>query len=240
MCGRATVVNPDGIVEKVYGFTRKFVPTDWKPRYNLNPREEIPVVYYDPVLGERVLRPMHWNLIPAKLESREKVEEFDSRYSCFNARIETVGRSQTFRDSWRSQRCLVVVDGMIEWVGDKRNKVPHLVRHRESTPFALTGVWSRWSDATGDEVWSCAVVVCNATRWYSRFHDRMAIVASPSVYDKWLDPARNGGQLDLLRSNPYPMSQEFDYFPISRLVNNPRNDSPECLEPAEEGSTLSS
>jgi len=32
MCGRATVVNPDGITDKVYGFTRKFVPSDWKPR----------------------------------------------------------------------------------------------------------------------------------------------------------------------------------------------------------------
>ena len=233
MCGRATVVNPDGIVEQVYGFTKKFMPSDWTPRYNLNPREDIPVVYYDPILRERVLRPMHWNLIPAKLESRAKVDEFDGQYSCFNARIETVGRSQTFGDSWRTQRCLVVVDGMIEWVGEKRNKIPHLVRHRESLPFALTGVWSRWSDATGDEVWSCAVLVCNATKWYSRLHDRMAIVASPGVFDAWLDPDRGGGQLELLRSNPYPMSREFECYPISKLVNNPRNDSPDCLARAE-------
>ena len=38
MCGRATVINPDGITEKFYGYTKKFVPSDWKPRYNLNPR----------------------------------------------------------------------------------------------------------------------------------------------------------------------------------------------------------
>ena len=50
MCGRATVVNPDGITEKLYGYTKKFVPTDWKPRYNLNPHEDIPAVYYDPFL----------------------------------------------------------------------------------------------------------------------------------------------------------------------------------------------
>jgi hypothetical protein len=56
MCGRATVINPDGITEKLYGFTRKFVPSDWEPRYNLNPHEDIPAVYYDPFLKERVLR----------------------------------------------------------------------------------------------------------------------------------------------------------------------------------------
>jgi putative SOS response-associated peptidase YedK len=232
MCGRATVVNPDGISEKVYGFTRRFVPTGWKPRYNLNPRETIPVVYFDPVLRERVLRPMHWNLIPAKLESRQEVDFFDSRYSCFNARIESVATAPTFRDSWHSQRCLVVVDGMIEWVGEKKQKVPHLIRRRESAPFALAGVWSHWKGADGDELWSCAVIVCDASKWYSRFHDRMAIVASPEIHDQWLDPTRTRGQLDLFRSHPYRMSEEMEYFPISRLVNNPRYDAPDCLEPA--------
>jgi hypothetical protein len=50
MCGRATVINPDGITEKLYGYTKKFVPSDWKPRYNLNPHEDIPAVYFDPFL----------------------------------------------------------------------------------------------------------------------------------------------------------------------------------------------
>ncbi|HEY4672490.1 MAG TPA: SOS response-associated peptidase family protein, partial [Gemmatimonadaceae bacterium] len=117
MCGRATVVNPDGITEKLYGFTTKLVPSDWKPRYNLNPREEIPAVYYDPFLEQRVLRTMHWNFIPAKLAGKGKVADFDSHYSAFNARIETVASAPTFQDAWRSQRCLVVVDGIIEWVG---------------------------------------------------------------------------------------------------------------------------
>ena len=80
MCGRAAVVNPDGITEKVYGYTKKLVPSDWKPRYNLNPREEIPTVYYDPFLRQRVLRTMHWNLIPSKLESRD-------RDSCVSANL---------------------------------------------------------------------------------------------------------------------------------------------------------
>jgi putative SOS response-associated peptidase YedK len=140
MCGRATVVNPDGITEKVYGFTRKFVPSDWKPRYNVTPHQEIPVVYFDPFLKQRALRLMHWNFIPARLTSRAKVTEFDSHYSTFNARIESAASAPTFSDAWRTQRCLVVIDGMIEWVGDKRHRVPHLIRRRDSASFALAGV----------------------------------------------------------------------------------------------------
>src|SRR5215210_6103505 len=98
MCGRATVVNPDGIVEKVYGYTSRFVPSDWRPRYNVNPHQPIPVVYYDPFLKQRALRLMHWNLIPSRLATRADVDSFDSTYSTFNARIESVATAPTFSD----------------------------------------------------------------------------------------------------------------------------------------------
>jgi putative SOS response-associated peptidase YedK len=233
MCGRATVVNPDGITEKLYGYTKKFTPSDWKPRYNLNPREEIPAVYYDPFLKQRVLRTMHWNFIPSKLADKAKVAEFDSRYSAFNARLESVASAPTFEQSWRSQRCLVVIDGIIEWVGEKRNKTPHLIRQREHAPFAMAGLWSRWRDATdGEEIWSCTVIVREADDWYRRFHDRMAVLLGPDSYDAWLDPANKRGQLDLVNQSAYHRDAELEYFPISRLVNNPGYDAPDCLEPA--------
>lgn len=232
MCGRATVVNPDGITEKLYGYTKKFVPNDWKPRYNLNPHEDIPAVYYDPFLREKVLRTMHWNLIPSKLESRDKVVEFDSQYSTFNARIETVASAPTFQEPWRSQRCLVVVDGIVEWVGEKRHKVPHLIRHKDRIPFAMAGLWSRWHDDTGgEEMWSCTVIVKDADDWYRQFHDRMAVLLPPESHDQWLDPQRTRGQLELLNKSAYHKDRELEFFPISKLINNSHNDSPECLEP---------
>ncbi|GAC1419813.1 MAG: SOS response-associated peptidase [Gemmatimonadaceae bacterium] len=232
MCGRATVVNPDGITEKLYGFTRKFVPSDWKPRYNLNPHQDIPAVYYDPFLRERVLRTMHWNLIPSKLESRDKVVAFDSQYSTFNARIETVASAPTFQESWRSPRCRVVVDGRIEWIGEKRRKVPHLIRHKERIPLAMAGLWSRWHDgASGAELWSCTVIVKDADDWYSQFHDRMAVILAPESYEHWLDPERKRGQLEMLNKSAYHQDGGLEFFAISKLVNNSRNDSPECLEP---------
>jgi putative SOS response-associated peptidase YedK len=232
MCGRATVINPDGITEKVFGWTKKFVPSDWRPRYNLNPREEIPAVYYDPFLKQRVLRTMHWNFIPSKLASRQRVDEFDSHYSAFNARIETVASAQTFQQAWRSQRCLVVIDGIIEWVGEKRPKIPHLIRHRDRVPFAMAGLWNRWHDRrTNEEIWSCTVIVKDADDWYARFHDRMAVLLAPDSYDSWLDPSLKRGPLDLLGNSAYHRDGELEYFPISTLVNNPAYDAADCVEP---------
>ena len=233
MCGRATVVNPDGITEKLFGYTKKFTPSDWKPRYNLNPREEIPAIYYDPFLRQRVLRNMHWNFIPSRLANHRRVDEFDSHYSAFNARIESVASAPTFEQAWRSQRCLVVIDGIIEWVGEKRHKIPHLIRRRDRVPFAMAGLWNRWHDRkTNEEIWSCTVIVKEADDWYARFHDRMAVLLGDGSYNDWLDPERKRGQLDLLNSSAYHTDDVLEYFPISRLVNNPGYDLADCLNPA--------
>ena len=235
MCGRATVVNPDGITEKLYGYTKKFTPSDWKPRYNLNPREEIPAVYFDPFLKQRVLRPMHWNFIPSKLADRERVKEFDSQYSAFNARIESVATAPTFQEAWQSQRCLVVIDGIIEWVGSRRNKIPHLLRHPDGVPFAMAGLWNRWHDRkTGEELYSCTVIVKDADDWYSRFHDRMAVLLDPSRYDGWLNPSHDQDPLSLLQKSAYHRDGALETFPISTLVNNPGYDAPDCLAPMSE------
>jgi putative SOS response-associated peptidase YedK len=233
MCGRATVVNPDGITEKLFGYTKKFTPSDWKPRYNLNPREEIPAIYYDPFLRQRVLRNMHWNFIPSRLANRQRADEFDSHYSAFNARIESVASAPTFEQAWRSQRCLVVIDGIIEWVGEARHKTPHLIRRRDRVPFAMAGLWNRWHDRkTNEEIWSCTIIVKEADDWYARFHERMAVLLGAGSYNDWLDPERKGGQLDLLNSSAYHRDDLLEYFPISRLVNNPGYDRADCLNPA--------
>jgi putative SOS response-associated peptidase YedK len=172
---------------------------------------------------------MHWNLIPSKLESRDNVVAFDSQYSTFNARIETVASAPTFEQSWRSQRCLVVVDGIVEWVGEKKRKIPHLIRRRDRGPFAMAGLWSRWQDKEGEELWSTTVIVKEADDWYSQFHDRMAVLLAPESYEQWLDP-QTKGQLELLNKSAYHKNEDLEFFPISTLINNARNDSPECLE----------
>jgi putative SOS response-associated peptidase YedK len=59
----------------------------------------------------------------------------------------------------------------------------------------------------------------------------MAVLLAPDAYDDWLDPDRTRGQGDIL-DRPYDRDGELEYFPISRLVNNPANDAPDCLEPA--------
>lgn len=231
MCGRATVVDPNGIEERFYGFSKRFIPSDWKPRYNLNPREDIPVVHHDSGSGGRALRLMHWNFVPGNLKTREQVDAFDAQYSTFNAKIERVASAPTFRSAWRKQRCLVVVDGVIEWMGAKGAKTPHWIRRRDGGSFAMAGLWSEWRGSDGEERWSTTVVIGPSDSWYSAFHHRMAYLLHPDAYDRWLDPDYTDadGVASLIKSSPYPHQEELEAIPVSKRVNNPRYDAPDCL-----------
>lgn len=232
MCGRATVTDPEGIEQKFFGFSQRFVPSEWKARYNLNPREDIPVVHVDES-GERSLRLMHWNFVPGHLATREQVMSFDSQYSTFNARIERVATAPTFRAAWKKQRCLVVVDGIFEWVGAKGAKTPHLIRRKDGRPFAMAGLWSVWRGDGAEDLWSCTIIVGPSAPWYTPFHHRMAVMLPPSSFDRWLDPSLTDATAveSALSSALFPHEEELEAVVVSRKINNPRYDAPDCLLP---------
>ena len=67
-------------------------------------------------------------------------------------------------------------------------------------------------------------------------HDRMPVILQPQDYQQWLDPAVQ--KVDQLRSflRPYESASDpkaLTAHPVSAKVNNPRHDSPDCIEPIE-------
>lgn len=237
MCGRATVVRKGEITFERFGFTEKTNSYDlFQPRYNLCPRQDIPVVHVDPGSGKTTLRPMHWNLVPARLGSAEEVARFDREYSTFNARIERAADAPAFRIPWRRQRALVIVDGIIEWVGEKGRKIPWRIRLPDGSPFALAGLWEHWrarDDDPGEgprDLWSTTVVVGPADPWFAKYHHRMARILPREIYERWLDPDLTDSRqvAALLERNPYPM-ETLVAERISTAVNNPRYDLPDAL-----------
>ena len=63
-----------------------------------------------------------------------------------------------------------------------------------------------------------------------KLHDRMPVILAPDDYPAWLgeDSASPPDLLALLR--PYP-PDAMRAYPVSTVVNSPKNDKPECIEP---------
>jgi putative SOS response-associated peptidase YedK len=61
-------------------------------------------------------------------------------------------------------------------------------------------------------------------------HDRMPVILSPEHYQWWLEPKRFEPEFlkNLLR--PYP-AEDMACVRVSKLVNNAKHDSPDCLTP---------
>ncbi len=63
-------------------------------------------------------------------------------------------------------------------------------------------------------------------------HNRMPVILPKESYASWLNPSLNNTVYLSGLLGPYP-AEEMEAYPISTLVNNPRNDSPLCIHPFE-------
>ena len=59
-------------------------------------------------------------------------------------------------------------------------------------------------------------------------HDRMPVILRNDQLEQWLDPSTHSKDLQRMTS-PYD-ADNMEAYPVSSLVNSPRNNSPECLE----------
>ena len=61
-------------------------------------------------------------------------------------------------------------------------------------------------------------------------HHRMPVILNPNDYVRWLDPTTQdlSTLTSLLQSNP---EEGMEVYPVSPLVNNPRNDNSLCIQP---------
>jgi len=219
MCGRFTLTTDSKKLSEA--FTEFEIPEDLVPRYNVAPSQPVAVVANN---GQHKLEFFQWGLIPAWA----KDPGIGNRM--INARAETLAEKPSFKNAYRRRRCLVLADGFYEWKKEAhtKTKTPMYVRLVSGKPFAFAGLWEYWHNGDGSEILSCTIITTNPNELMAEIHNRMPVILAPEAYERWLDPAeRHPEQLgDLLK--PYPTAQMTAY-PVSRVVNSPRNDSPDCI-----------
>ena len=147
-----------------------------------------------------------------------------------NARAETLSTSPMFRDAFRRHRCLVVADGFYEWrKNDGSRRIPFFIRLKSGRPFGFAGIWSLKRGEKGTRLATCAITTCPPNELMAKIHNRMPVILPADLRDRWLDPAADESELRGLLV-PLP-SQDLEAYEVSKLVNSPRNDSPDCVRP---------
>jgi putative SOS response-associated peptidase YedK len=227
VCGRfLSLSDPEQLAERFAVDEVRAAPLG--RRYNVAPTLEVYAVIERE--ARRRLGTLRWGFVPYW------VRELKGARQPINARIETIATSKMFADAFQRRRCLLPADGFYEWQdrGDGRPKQPYLLADPDGAPLAFAGIWTVWRDPTVEDpepLFSTAIVTTEARGAMADLHERMPVVLPEQLWSDWLTADADEAP-HLLEAVTALGAPRLTATPISRRVNDVRNDGPELLEPA--------
>src|SRR5262249_50025055 len=223
MCGRVYQTYTDEELYFQYLNKRPLTPLQFTPVYNLCPTQNSPVLRL--VDGERQFDEMRWQLVP-KWEPA-----FTTKLSNFNDNSETVFDSPLFGELVSSQRCIIPISGFYEWKNDGHGKRPFKIHLQSNAIMSVAGIWDTWRPGTPNQSRSFSILTTAANRFMRQIHDRMPVILNSSVLENWLNPEIHEREILQELLQPCP-DKWLTATEVSSLVNSPKNNSPEVLQPA--------
>ncbi|MBC2637833.1 MULTISPECIES: SOS response-associated peptidase [unclassified Rhodococcus (in: high G+C Gram-positive bacteria)] len=245
MCGRYASTTSRSTLLDTFEIDPDRADPELAPDYNVAPTKTSPVVIARAPKDtedaqpppERQLRNLKWGLTPFWA----KDPKIGSRM--INARAETVHEKPAYRQCFKSRRAIIPVSGFYEWfptnqVGKsgKPLKQPYYIHPALDAILPLAGIFDFWRnpEAPDDDpdAWlvTFSVITTNATDDVGHIHDRMPMSVAPENWVDWLDPTNTDvDYARTLMAPPEPGS--LDTYPVSKAVNNVRNNSEDLLTP---------
>lgn len=223
MCGRAYSTYTSEELEIRYRNKSPKRLDELEPNFNMAPTHQVPVLRAEG--SERLFERMHWQVIPPW------EPEFKTKLSTINAKSETIFESKLYRGAVLRRRCIVPLSGFIEWQAQPEGpKRPFKIHLREEPILSVAGIWERWHAGTPEERHSFAIVTTAANEFMTPLHNRMPVILTPEQEDAWLDPELQDAEKIAKLMKPYA-SEAMVAEEITPMINSPRNNRPEVLEP---------
>jgi putative SOS response-associated peptidase YedK len=230
MCYRYSVPGPDTLVKR---FDASFVEqTTFSRHYHASSFDlpKLPVITSE---NPKQIQLYCWGLIPFWVKDEKAAEEL--RFKTMNARAEELFEKPSFRDAAQKKHCLVLADGFFEWQEVKGKNYPYYIRLKSREPFALAGLWDRWTNrTTGETISSYTVITTKANPLLEQIHNkkqRMPVILTREDEQEWL---RCVLDKDHAKSFLVPYDhRKMEAYTISRLITSKAQDpdTPAVLEP---------
>jgi putative SOS response-associated peptidase YedK len=223
MCGRF-VSREQAAIEREYNIR---VRQPFERVYNAAPTMELPVIRSASADGgagtalEAVA--MRWGLVPSWWSQPAPPT------STINARSEEAAAKPMWRQAVRSTRALVPALGWYEWQVQGGAKQPYFIHAAGMKGLCFAGLWSAHRDSAGAEQLSFAILTRGASETLMPVHNRMPVVLAPELFEEWLAPWKSEHSAQLA-SFVVRSQGDFEYYPVSRYVNAPRNQGERCIE----------
>ena len=231
MCGRYAQTQEMRDLVEEFAVTGKFPDHALPASWNIAPTNEIYIVRND-ANNQRELATASWGMIGPWL--KDDVEAKASQSRAINARSESIHEKPTFRDSFKSRRCLIPADGYYEWateLGRYKTKQPFYISKDDGKSLSIAGIWNTWRSPSGKIIQSASIITREAVGELASIHHRMPVMMPSERWNDWLD-VREHTVFDLIAlmsmANP---AEHLHLIPVSDAVNKVVNNGPQLAIP---------
>lgn len=217
MCGRYALWDVvDDLKER---FTADSEENKTPITYNAAPSQPLPIVTRQ---SPNSLTLAHWGIIPPW------AKEPKTSFATINAKAETLLEKPLYNRLVGKRRCLVPANGFYEWKLAKGGKQPHFIKVKDEKTFAFAGLYDKWESERGDLIYSFTIITCDSNSQMRPIHNRMPVILRRGDEDIWINTdAEKQSAMALLG----PYTGQLELWPVSRAVNNPRNNSSDLVTP---------
>lgn len=209
----------------------KSLPLNW----NIAPTNEIYIIR-DNQSG-RILDSASWGLIAPW--QKNFTEARNSQSHAINARSESIHEKPTFRQAFRTTRCLIPATGYYEWatsLGKYPPKQPFYISSRDANKsLSIAGIWSTWKSESGTEIQSAAIITREAVGELATIHSRMPVFMPQDRWDSWLDPKNREIETLISLMDIADPAAGLVTRPVASKVNLVANSGAELIEAIELG-----
>ena len=147
--------------------------------------------------------------------------------SAINSRLETLTNKILFKEFYYERKCIIPLNGYYEWSIKDNKKIPFFIHLPPAEPMYLAGIW-KYNNYKINNHKVFTVITKNANKHIEEIHHRMPIVLSRYEAEEFLYDDKSSL---LSKSFTSSIESELDFFPVSKFVNNPLNNSKECIKP---------
>jgi len=218
MCGRFTISVTN---DELKDYLKSYFDLDLNdsyfdlPRYNVSPGQDVIALIHD---GNKY----RIGLLKWGYQTQDKQQ-------MINAKAENIQSTFTFKNAFKSRRCLILADGFYEWKLADQKKIPMRIIKKDKSLFPMAGLYQQVLDQEGHKIFQTVIMTIQANALIKPIHNRMPVIIDESQALNWLHPKYNHDQrlLHMLRSYDDSLMEAYQ---VSTRVNQTRFDDPSCIE----------
>ena len=214
MCGRFVSTEKNEKIQKLFSSSKILNYSD--PSYNIAPSSQVNTIYKDK--NQLYIDKLFWSF--SFFSKQNNITQF-----VINARIETIISKHLFKESIIKRKCLVISNGYFEWKNTNNNKQPYFISIPKNELMFFGGIWRQEIKNNNKSNVVC-IITKEANENLSKIHSRMPLIMSHNEGLDFLHDDENS----FLENNTSIIEDDIDYYPVSKIVNNPKNDNENCIK----------